>query len=335
MLNRLRAAAVVLVLAAPAQAFAWGGMGHRIVGQAAMQALPPEMPGFLRSKQAVEAVGELSREPDRSKSSGKTHDTNRDAAHFIDLDDNARVFGGPLVTELPPTRAEYEKLMQGIGQDSWKAGYLPYAIVDQAQQLAKDFAHWRAETYAIARDKDRRHVAWMKADRARREAQILNTIGYMSHYVGDGAQPLHTTLHYNGWGPFPNPNGYTQEKVHADFEGALVVATTTTDIVRPKMSPPDLCTGDLMACVGTWLAASTAQTIPFYELEKAGGLKPGDPRGPAFAQARLAVGASELRDLILWSWKASDKLAVGWTPVPLADILSGKTPAYPYLYGID
>ena len=90
-----------------------------------------------------------------------------------------------------------------------------------------------------------------------------------------------------------------------------------------------------MVCVGTWLAASTAQTIPFYEMEKAGGLKPGDPRGVAFAQARLAVGASELRDLILWSWKASDTLAVGWTPVPLTDILSGKTPAYPYLYGID
>lgn len=330
-----RFALAALVLAAPAPALAWGGMGHRIIGEAAVQALPADLPAFLRTPASVAAAGELSREPDRSKGAGKTHDNNRDAGHFLDLDDAGRVHGGPLVTELPLTRPEYEKQMQALGLDSWKGGYLPYSIVDQSQQLAKDFAHWRAETYAIPREKNRAHRAWLQADRARREAQILQTIGYLSHFVGDGSQPLHVTVHYNGWGPFPNPKDYTQDKIHNPFEGELVLTTVTTPMVRAKLAPVQACTGELMVCVTTYLATSGKQVEPLYEMIKAGGLKPGATNGTAFAVERLAAGASELRDLILWAWKDSDTLAVGWTPVPLGDILSGKTAAYPYLYGKD
>ena len=49
----MRIAALPLVLAAlsltaPSQALAWGGHGHRIIGVAAMEALPDEVPAFLR-----------------------------------------------------------------------------------------------------------------------------------------------------------------------------------------------------------------------------------------------------------------------------------------------
>ena len=33
-------------------------------------------------------------------------------------------------------------------------------------------------------------------------------MGVMGHYVGDCAQPLHTTKHHNGW-VGENPHGYT------------------------------------------------------------------------------------------------------------------------------
>lgn len=328
-------AAVALLGAAPAPALAWGGAGHRMIGEAAARSLPAELPAFLRSPEGVAAIGELSREPDRSKGAGKSHDVNRDAGHFIDLDDAGRVHGGPLLGELPVTRPEYEKQMQAVGLDSWKGGYLPYSIVDQAQQLAKDFAHWRAETYAIPRQKDRAKRAWLKADRARREAQILGTIGYLSHFVGDGAQPLHTSMHYNGWGPYPNPGGYTQDKVHGPFEGELVVATMTTAKVMEAMRPPSACERPIEVCVQAYIAETNRLVIPFYEMAKAGGLAAGDPRAPAFAAERLGAGASELRDLLAWSWAASDNQAVGWTPVPLKDILSGKVDPYRVLYGID
>ena len=51
------------------------------------------------------------------------------------------------------------------------------------------------------------------------QAQILVDIGLLSHFVGDGSMPLHVSIHYNGWGPFPNPNGYTEERVHVPWEG--------------------------------------------------------------------------------------------------------------------
>jgi hypothetical protein len=70
-------------------------------------------------------------------------------------------------------------------------------------------------------------------------------------------------------------------------------------------------------------------------MEKAGGLAPGDPRGPAFAVQQIAVGASELRDLIADAWRVSATQTVGWKPVAVADVLAGKVDPYPALYGID
>ena len=81
-------ALAVVLAAAPSSLFAWGNTGHRMLGEIAIRALPAEMPAFLRTKQAAIDVGELSREPDRSKGSGKLHDHDRDPGHFIDLDDD-------------------------------------------------------------------------------------------------------------------------------------------------------------------------------------------------------------------------------------------------------
>jgi hypothetical protein len=87
--------------------------------------------------------------------------------------------------------------------------------------------------------------------------------------------------------------------------------------------------------VADYLSATSRQVIPFYEMEKAGGLAPGDPQGTAFAVERLAVGASELRDLTVEAWRASAYRSVGWKPVRVQDVLSGKANPYPALYGVD
>ena len=42
---------------------------------------------------------------------------------------------------------------------------------------------------------------------------------------------------------------------------------------------------------------SARQVVPLYALEKEGGFKPGDARGIAFAGARLAAGATALRNM--------------------------------------
>ena len=326
--------AALLVALAPAQALAWGAMGHRIVGEAAMQALPAEIPAFLRNPAAVRDVGELSREPDRSKGAGRIHDHNRDAAHFLDLDEEGKLLGGPSFLPLPSTRADYEKGLQAAGLDSWKAGYLPYSIIDQHQQLTKDFAYWRAVKASATREKNPQRLAWLKRDQLRREAQILQTIGQLSHFVGDGSQPLHVTVHYNGWGEFPNPQGYTTARVHGPFESEFVFANIKPAAVKVKMTPFKPSSGPIEKRTVDYLSATSTQVIPFYELEKAGGISPGDPRGVAFATERLAVGASELRDMIVSAWRASAGATVGWPVVRVQDILAGKDP-YDSLYGKD
>lgn len=324
-----------LVLCAPGAALAWGSTGHRIVGEAAVRALPSEVPAFLRTPGAVRDVGEFSREPDRSKGSGKVHDNERDSAHFLDLGDDGKIFGGPALANLPATREDYDAAMRAVGWDSWKAGYLPYSIEDRYEQLAKDFAYWRVLAAAEANPQWKAHRAWFAADRKRRETQILEDMGQLSHFVADGSQPLHVTIHFNGWGPWPNPQGFSDAKVHGPFEGDLVREAVSPAAVQAEVAPLRDCSCAIAQETADYLARTAREVVPFYEMEKAGGLRPGDPRGPAFATRRLAAGAAELRDLVVMAWRTSPRITVGYKPIAVGDVLSGKVDPYPALYGLD
>lgn len=324
-----------LAIAVPSDLLAWGNTGHRMLGAIAMRALPAEVPGFLRTPQAVLDVAEYSREPDRSKGSGRLHDQDRDPGHFIDLGEDGKVLGGPPMLPLAATRAEYETQLRAAGLDQWKAGYLPYAIIDRWQQLTTDFAYWRVLRAAEANPAWKSHRAWFTQDRIRREALILKGIGELSHFIGDGSQPLHVTTHFNGWGDYPNPQGYSTARLHGPFESDLVQAYVKPAAIEARVTPLNLCRCSIDQRVSGYLSATGKQVIPFYELEKAGGLAPGDPRGVAFAVERLAVGASELRDVVVEAWRASANRTIGWKPVAVADVLAGKVDPYPALYGVD
>jgi hypothetical protein len=332
----LKSLAVASLLAVvPAQALAWGATGHRIIGRLAIQALPAETPAFLRTPAAAVEIGELAREPDRWKGAGKTHDTDRDAAHFLDLGDDGKILGGPALAALPITRADYDAALRAAAADSWKAGYLPYSIVDGWQQLTRDFAYLRIDLAAARTTHVAAHRDWFVADAARHRALILRDLGTLAHYVGDGSQPLHVTMHYNGWGDFPNPEGLTQDKVHAPFEGAFVRANLTEAAVRARMAPLATCARPADACVADYLAATNAQVVPFYRLQKAGGFRDADPRGKAFAAERLAAGAAELRDIVVMAWRASATAQAGWPEVKVADVEAGRVDPYDSLVGLD
>jgi len=334
-MNRFLALFVSTLLAAtPGVALAWGNMGHRMVGEAAVRALPADLPAFLRTPQAAKDVGELSREPDRSKHAGRLHDADRDPGHFLDLSDDGTILGGPTLQTLPPTREEYDTALRAVGTDSWKAGYLPYSIVDRWQQLSIDFAYWRVLRAAQADPRFRAHRAWFAADRRRREAQILQDLGELSHFVGDGSQPLHMSVHYNGWGDFPNPAGYTQAKIHAPFEGELVRGVRPADVAS-RMAPLRGCRCAIERRTADYLAGTGRLVIPLFDLEKAGGIVPGDARGLAFAADQLARGASELRDLVVEAWNASPERVIGWKPVVARELMAGGSDPFGVLYGSD
>ncbi|MGH6956257.1 MAG: S1/P1 Nuclease [Caulobacteraceae bacterium] len=330
------AAAAVLALGAAGQALAWGSTGHRLIGVAAMEALPGALPAFLRTRAAATAVGEFSREPDRSREAGKAHDSDRDPGHFVDADDDGRIAGAVPLNALPPTREAYETALRAAGTTSWKMGYLPYSIIENWQQLAKDFAYWRVDEAGARRVSDPSHRAWLAADGERREEQILIDIGQLSHFVGDGSMPLHLSVHYNGWGKYPNPNGYTEAKVHVPWEGAYVRRTVTLKGVRAAMAPFHDCACPIGERVGAYLTDDLHQVIPFYQLEKAGAFQPGAQRGAAFTTGRVAAGAAELRDEIVLAWRASADEKVGYRPeVTAGEVEAGAVDPYVSLYGED
>lgn len=337
MLHRLASSlAIAAALLAPAQAWAWGATGHRFISQLGVQSLPAEVPAFLRSPAVVQQIGELGREPDRSKDSGQPHDTDLDTAHFVDLDDAGRVMGGPTLAELPPSREAYSTVLRAAGTDVAKAGYLPYSLVGGWQQLVKDLAYWRVDAAGEKRAADPRQRAWFTADRRLRELITIRDLGYWSHFVGDASQPMHLSIHYNGWGDFPNPNNYTLERIHGPFEGAFIRNTLSLAEVRAAMRPAQPCAPPIQGCLNPYLLTTLSRVEPLYALWGQGGFQPGDPRGRAFAAERLGAGASMLRDLVTAAWRASAEATVGYPKVRVADVEAGRVaPPYENLVGLD
>lgn len=322
---------VSLLLAGPAAA--WEDTGHRMVASLAVEAFPAELPAFLRSREAAWRITELAREPDRSKGAGQTHDNDLDPGHFVDIDDAGKVLNGPAMDALPVNRKLYEKALQAAGTDSWAAGWLPYTIVEGWQQLAKDFAYWRAARVGERTGKTRAERKWFANDRKLREELIVRDLGYWSHFVGDGSQPLHATMHFNGWGDYPNPQGFTKDRIHAPFEGEFVKANARTDAVRAAMVPYQSCGCTVQVATSRYLLNAAAKVEPLYRLWGEGGFKGSDPRGTAFVTERLAAGASQLRDMVVDAWRASGDSTVGYPAVSAKSVEASGVAPFDTIYG--
>lgn len=334
--STLTAVLWALVAGAPLPCLAWGASGHEWVSGIAIEKLPETVPAFLRSPSAASEIAALGRELDRSKGAGKTHDAERDPGHFVDLSDDGSVMGVLPLAKLPDTREEYDTLLRAKGFTQYKAGYLPYSIIDGWQQLRKDFSYWRALTKAIETSENPEERAWFEADRARRERLIIHNIGIWSHYDGDASQPLHVSVHYNGWGHYPNPAGFTTKKIHAYFEGEFVKGNLSRSAVAAEVGPYQSCGGcSIQQRTDAVLRTTLGHVVPLYALEKDGGFKRGDPRGIAFVTSRLAVGAGALRDMIVDAWEESARGNVGYPMRNVMDIESGKVKVTRELFGAD
>jgi len=318
---RSRTTSLLLLCSAActAPALAWGGAGHTLISRAAAQALPVTLPAFLRSPAAVEEIAALGPELDRSKDAGRTHDLDRDPGHYADIGDDGKIAGVD-PRALPVSREAYDTALRAAGTDQYKMGFLPYSIIDGWQQVAKDFAIWRVDRVGEEKSADAADRAWFAGDRALRETLTLRDIGVWSHFVGDASQPLHVSVHFNGWGDFPNPNGFTTStRTHADFEGAFVRAHATLAAVEAHMRAPATSSAPIADQVGAYLEAGAANVVPLYTLEKRGDFASGSPAAVDLVDARLADGAAELRDLVVEAWDASGSMKVGYP--------AGTTPA--------
>ena len=309
-----------LVAGSASGARAWGAGGHRIISGDAIRALPASVPAFVRSPEAAAEVAALGPEPDRLKGAGRSWDADYDPGHYLDLDDDGTVAGVVPLAQLPPTREAYDtavrggRAIDGHAPDQYSVGYLPYSIIEGWQQIVQDFAIWRVDANGEVHAADAAARATFSADRRMRETLTLRDIGYWGHFVGDGSQPLHVSVHFNGWGNYPNPHGYTQSRaIHAAFETTFVDAHATAALVQSRIGPYAVSTQTFDLRVATYLQATAAAVPDVYRFAGAGAFDSGTPEAVAFMLDRLAAGAQMMRDAIADAYAASADVRLGPT----------------------
>jgi len=203
-----RAALTVIVFACSAllqqEALAWGATGHRMISRMAINSLPSEIPAFLRTSKSADMIGELGREPDRSKGTGDSHDHDLDPGHYVNLSDEFAAGGGLPLDALPETREDYDTALRRFGTNEYRVGFLPYSIIDGWQQLKKDFAYWRADVAGERAAIPKADRAWFTRDRRLRELVILR-LGLLEPFCCR-CQPAHACLcPLRHLGRFPQP----------------------------------------------------------------------------------------------------------------------------------
>lgn len=303
---------------------AWDYEGHRLVNQLALDALPTNFPAFVKTPAARERIAFLGGEADRWRNSPELsfkHASSPD--HYIDFEELAPF--GLDAKSLSPFRYEFAAqlaLSRAANRDKlppidplknsdrtreW-VGFLPWAIVEQQAKLKSAFSYLRAfEKYGGTAE-----------EIANAQQNILYLMGVMGHFVADGSQPLHTTVHHHGW-VGPNPHHYpTNASIHQWIDGGFIRrAGLKTSDLSPRMRPAKPLaaveaggpSANLFPAVTGWLLEQHQQVEPLYRLEQSGGFSGRGEvvpeEGRQFVATQLVRAAQMLSDL----WLAADEQA--------------------------
>lgn len=324
------AAGVIALACWAPRAMAWDAAGHRMVTSAALHGALRDggLPEWLGTPEARARLEFQSSEPDRWR--GQPSLTLKHFAHpdhYIDVED-LEDYGLSLRT-LPTFRNEYLKAMilaraadparfpeydttkDPAREYEWP-GFVPYAV---AEHYAKLQASFRTLKILEGLDEPGR-----EAQVAQERANVLYHMGALSHFVGDIAQPLHTTRHHHGW-VGENPNGYTTEwGFHAYIDGTILVihGIGMSDIIEAAAFDRDVNAPDPWNDTIEQIERSFAQMEPLYKLQKDGTLE--QEAGKAFIIARLADASEVLAAMYRAAWETSDpdgrevRMFMGWTP---------------------
>ncbi|WP_375194301.1 nuclease [Sphingobium sp.] len=296
----------------PTTAYGWGGTAHAVIDRAAIEAIPQDGPVFLRAY--VDYIAASASLPDSWRGASENFSK-------IEEDPNHGWFREQFAFLKPIPRSRYEfvialyKHHQAI-RDSDPAtaartnvrwtGTLPYAAIEAYDRLV---VCMRAVRQARAGGGDasvpERHCAF-------------DTIR-LGHYIGDGAQPMHDSVHSDGWRG-DNPKGYTRDtSVHGRFEGAFVdgMKLSVADIA-PRIGPPGHRSGDMFDAVLAFLDEAGDKVEEVYRLEQRNGFADfADRDVRALVYERTAAGASMLRDMLCRAWAESALAPVRAAPSPL------------------
>jgi hypothetical protein len=311
------------VLAATAgSALAWDAHGHRTIALLALDTMQSKLPedakkgelAFLFTDSGRAQVGYESGEPDRYRSIniGALKHVN-DPDHYIDIEKLDQF--GLTLSSIPPLRYEYLRAMaiakhehpdnvepynerRDMARTQEWPGFLPFAIMEHYGKLVSSDRQIRI----LESLHDPKRADQLTAARA----NVIFEMGQLAHFVGDAAQPLHTTAHHHGW-TGPNPDNFTTANGfhryidttvlglhHLSYE-SLKDHNTVTRPIADMNNPWE----DVIAHI----QRSFDQVRPLYVLQKSGDLDK-EP-GKVFITERLYDGAAMLGAMYASAWEAS------------------------------
>ena len=211
---------LILVLGTliPHAGYSWGARGHALVCESAIHLVKNEnLKHFLMTK--MQGLSYLCNLPD-TYWRGLPEASIGGPTHFFETD-----IVGMTFDEIPPNAsfADVEKMVKGkinthqnrplqeasreMGSSWWRA--------EQFVRLATEAGKKGKKKVKLERDDDDLYTMWIM-------------MGLLGHFVGDNAQPFHTTKNYDGW---DTGNG----GIHSYYENELVnqlPAEALVDVIR-------------------------------------------------------------------------------------------------------
>ncbi len=198
----------LILVGSPVSLPAWGGEGHKLILDRAIDLLPPDLRVAFEKDRAI--LVERSVDPDLWRVVGFAEE---DPRHFLDYD----AYGAYPFADLP---VDYGEALQKYGRDTiTKNGVLPWHAAEIYGRLVRAFeAHKAGSGYGAS--------------------NALYLAAVLSHYVADAHQPFHAVLNYDG--QLTNQHG-----IHGRFEGDLVRRyldrlTVAPAPARPLTEPRDV-----------------------------------------------------------------------------------------------
>lgn len=326
MLSPSRLVLVVGAWCAATFAQAWDAEGHRIINQVALYSLPADFPAFARDAAATDRVLHMANVPDRWRNvdpalkqvGGSWTD------HFLDIEQLPDAGLDPKT--VPSLRIDFALMFaagriahaekfamvdpaKNVGHTSEWPGFAPWAITENFHKLRSAFGYLKAY----------QELGGTPSEIANSQADVLYAMGLLGHYVGDCAQPLHTTVHHNGW-TGENPNGYTTStRIHSWCDGGFIGKArikaaelqARVTVAEPMPLPMRADGRDpVFVAAMEYIIAQHAKVEPLYQLEKNkllgnGPELPVTPEARAFFEGQLLTGGQMLARLWVTAWKSA------------------------------
>ena len=308
-MRRLTVIVLLTVAALPASLSAWGVAGHRVVSRAAIQALPADVPAFLARQ--IDWIGSRSvladswrgpTEPFAKESEDPNHVWYTEQFAFL--------------RQIPRSRNEfilavYDEHLRLKASDPAKAaltnihytGTLPYAATEGYERLKVVFRTWR-------------ELRAQKQDTTFIEQDAAFYLGWLSHYIADAAQPLHSSVHHDGW-VGTNPKNYTRDgAIHWQFENTFVDLIGLKDgDIQARIPASATRVADPFTAVLQHIDKAHTRVERVYQLEaRKAYTDASNQDARELVYLCTADAATVLRDLIYTAWVSSGDPVPAFSP---------------------